>query len=806
MKTHSDLVDKKELTEEEEAEIAAAEKLGVGDFFIGLAIAAAVFLLQLFWQYPGIHPAAWNDAAIAAGVRPAELVAPGYWHTVAGWVFSAFGISGGAAVLRLAGHGALALICVFVYAFLREVLTFVMRARPQQSPRRKLVMRIAAAIGALAFAAADPVWSAGQFFCETTLLLVLTVGAIEFFFAFLRKGTLKYSYVCAILLGLLSAETPFGAVLTVAFIALNFIVIRAFPNLESPFFKPALIEVGKWHMTFLFLVAFIAGVGFNCVGYIARDGLVPGGGTVGSLPLQYLQSYIARATSAAGLAGWILLLGFALGPFVVSIVRFSTAADEEKFLSYSTGIVFLFCGVLAFSQCASLSALWFWTYVPVASTYLLSLCALMCVLTVACAITILGVDSLCRDHSRLAQKFFGSDEYGDEEEDHVMSPGLTESLRKFGIVIVPLMLVGAVVPGRRKESTRQMLEIIDDAVAATLDECGDAEYIFTDGNLDVALELESRRRGGNLKCVSLIGGGRNAAYLRTRGIEDDKEDYFSFQFDGAIGLRGWIRDKPEKLAKSAVQIGFDLWKRDGKKIPPIGGMLSRPTSTDEEARKAGEARALALVDRVLDVVGKGIGDCTEPKIKKAFNDVMWRLARMCLYRAEAYDLEGKAELAIADMDRSKRLNDANETFQTLVRDSERRSAQMMRQLTPREGLQLALVRADFQFGKAYAEIVLGADIENPDANFAMAMYYLQQHQLTLAEEYLKRCLIRKPDEPTFYNNLAMIQMELGKLDAATINAEKALRLAPESSAIQDTCKVVREAREGKKPEADAKKR
>ena len=783
-----------ELERRETEAAAKAERLGVGDFFVGVALAVAVFLLQWLWAYPGIHPTFWDSAAVAAGVRPPTSVVPGYSIAISSAIYNAIGIAAGDVVLRFVGHAFLALSAFFVYLFMREVLTFVMRSRPQMSPRRRLVMMMASLIGASAFVASDPVWAAGQFFGENALLLSLSVASVEFFFAFLRKGRLKYACVCAVILGLLTAETPAGAAFLVAFLLMNMIVIKVFPNLESPFFKPALIEVGKWHMTFLFLFAFAAGIAFNCWTYISHDGLVPSAASVGDLPLKYLRDYTAKIGSAATSTGWILLLALSLGPFLVSMVRFSAAADEENFLSYSTGIVFLVCGAITFSQCASLPALWFWTYVPLGSSYLLSLCTLMCGLTVSCAVTILGVDSLCRDHRRLARRIYGRDEFAATRDDEqVMSPRLTKALRRLGIILVPLLLIAALVPGRYKRSTRAMLAFVKDMVTATVDEAKDAEYIFTNGNLDPALELESRARGGSLKCIALIGGGPNQVWLRTRGMTNT-EDRLSFSFDGAMGLRSWLRDKPERLADAAVQIGFDLWKRDGRALPPVGGLLSRPLDTDERARTNAVFRARALAERAVEIYDSGIGDSTEAAVKSAFFNSLWRLARMCLYRAEYEDLAGDPGSAMLDMEIMNRLNARNGIYQDLLRESDKRREQMMRRLTPREGLQLALVRADFNLGKVYAEAILGADLENPDANFALAMYYFKEGQYSRAEEFLKRCLIRRPDEPAFYNNLAIIQMRMGKFDAAEINVTRALELVPESAEVKDTKKKLDKAR------------
>lgn len=791
--------DIQETFEQDEKLIAEAEKFGVIDFLVAGLLAVAVFVLQKLWEYPGVPPSLWYDVAAASGVQPASATVPGYWTHIAGWIYGAVGIANGNAVMRLLGHGVLAGVAALVYGLLRETLTFVMRARPQQSKRRKLVMRIAAAIGAVSFVSFDPVWAAGQFFCETLVLISLTVGAIEFFFAFLRKGTLKYSYVCAVLLGFLMAESPAGIALIVTFLGLNYLVLNIFPNLESPFYKPAIIEVGKWHMTFFLLAALIAGMAFNCIGYVGHDGLVPSGDSFGAVPLKYLVDYWRRLSSAAGIAGWILLLGFAIGPFVVSMMRFSSAADEENFLPYSTGIVFLFCGVVAYSQCASISALWFWTYVDVHSTFLLSLCALMCVLTISSAVTILGVDSLCRDHARLARRFFGTGELEGDQEEHVMRPGLTETIRKLGIVIVPALLIAGLLPGRMKEGTRKMLALIDDMAVKTVDEADGAEYIFTDGNLDPALEIASASRGGNLKCISLLSGAPNAVWLRTRGM-DNSEDKFSFEYDGAMGLRSWIRDKPDQLAKCAVQVGFDLWKRDGKRIPAVGGLVSLPGRGTAEERAKSIAIAKDLCERYIEVYDSGISDCTDKSIKSAFFNVSWRLGRMCLYRAEGADIAGDAKGAIANLEMRKALENRNDAYQEMLRLVQRRSEQMQRRLTPREGLQLALARADFEMGKIYAETVIGADLENPDANFALAMYYAQREQFTLAEEYLKRCLIRRPDQPAFYNNLAMVQLRLGKLDAAEINVDKALKLVPESDEVLNTKKAIQEAKQAKEKE------
>ena len=328
----------------------------------------------------------------------------------------------------------------------------------------------------------------------------------------------------------------------------------------------------------------------------------------------------------------------------------------------------------------------------------------------------------------------------------------------------------------------------------TVREAEGAEFLFTDGNIDTGVELEAMRSGRRLYCLSLMALDKNAVYLRKRGMETE-EDKFSFGHDAGMGLRSWIRDQPEKLEKCGVQMAFDLWKRDGKALPPMGGMMSRPTGFASEAeQERGVKKAHELSGLILWIYKRGgIKSCTDKLIKNAFLSVQWRLARMAIYRGEVADLRGDAEMAIAEVELAKALNDRNETYQELVSNMSKRNEQMLSRITPREGLQLALVRADFTMGKLYAETILSGSPDNPDANFALGMYYLQERQLSRAEEYLKRCLLRKPNEPAIYNNLAMLQMEIGKLDAAKKNVEKALKLMPDSSAIQNTRKLVEEA-------------
>ena len=779
-----------------ETQIAQTERIGLGDMIIAALLAVTAYVLATLWQFPSLVPSAIPTATVAAGVRPAANLLPGLSTLAADLVYRVCGLSGGSKMLILLGHAALAVIAIIVYAALREMLAFIMRARPQSSRRRSLVMQLAAVVGTVAFVACEPVWTMGQTLTGDTVKLVLTLCAIETFFVFLRKGALVWSYLAAFFLGLLCAETPMGFVFLALFIIINHVVLNVLPVLESPFFKPEVIAVGKWLMTFIFLGSLVLGVGLNVLTFVLHNGLGANGIGSGQLPLEYLLGYWKLLSSASGFAGWIMLLGVCLIPFIVTIIRFPIAADEEMFLSYGTGIVFLFSGAVAFSQCCALPSLWFWCYFPVGSDYLLSIGLMLSAITLAGAITILGVDALCRNHKRLALQLFGQDEVAEAEE-HLASRRSANFIRRAGLVIIPSALVAAILPGRVKSEAREMLGIFRDAVEEIVTEAAGCTYLFTGGHFDDAIELESARRGGTLYCLALTdGNSARERMLRTRGMWKDPEDSFSFNYDCGMGLRGWIRDKPAKLKNAAVMMGFDLWKRDGKPLPPMGGILSLPDGWKNEAeRLRGLAAANALTERILEVYKKRRGHkVTEREIEDKFLAVQWRLARMCLVRGERADLAGEAEIAIAEAKRATALNENNRVHKKLLEAITRQNELMLRRLTPREGLQLALVRADFTMAKLYAETILVADPENHDANFGMGMFYLGEKQYTRAEEYLRRCLISKPYNPTVYNNLAMLQIEIGKFAAAEVNVKKALKLLPDSAAVKDTLKKLEAAK------------
>jgi tetratricopeptide (TPR) repeat protein len=173
-------------------------------------------------------------------------------------------------------------------------------------------------------------------------------------------------------------------------------------------------------------------------------------------------------------------------------------------------------------------------------------------------------------------------------------------------------------------------------------------------------------------------------------------------------------------------------------------------------------------------------------VNDLFMILQWRLSRLARIRSELFDRAGDLTRAKEDLAFAEALDDRNASLKRILEGMTRLRENTMRQMTPREGLQFALVRADFSLARRYAEPILDADPEDVDANFGMGMSYLMEEQYGRAEEYLKRALGRKPKEPAIWNNIAVIQYRQGRLEEAKANAQKALSLLPDSAEVKDT--------------------
>ena len=795
---------------QEAAPISSLDKL---DYLFALGLGLFSVVLLTIWSFPGLTPDVWDDAVVGAGLRPTAAIFPGFWRVIARGFYSINGVGLGNFLLVWIGRMALGLTIGFAYLLFRSILSLTIRRRLNYAHRRFVVVRGTAMLGAIAFLCADPIWRVGQAFSPSGLLLLVSVFSLYQFFAFLQHGQLREVNISMFLLGLLSADTPMGFALTAVCWGVYFLALRyAAVSTGMALLNPIVEQRSKWHLTFLWAMGLILGIAANCASYVWLDGLAASGATGADVPLMYATRWWTQFIHAASGLGWVLGLGICVLPLVVSAVLLPRAVDEEQFLPYHTGAVFFVTGMLALAQLAELSPLWFWTWHKDISVtpYFLQMLILLSAMTLVFALAVMGVDAACRDHERLANERFANLNDDDDDDMPMPRPVQLSGHKSHGnivIVVVPILLLAAVVPGRWQRTTRQMLQVLEDYVAEVLVECGPVHWIFTDGAFDSRLELAAAEKGKKLKALSMMAGnGPYDKYVRQEGVTD-MEDRLALSLGAPMTLRTWMKDKPAQMKDAAIQLGFELWKRNGLELPVCSGVLARPLGMSEADCAAGVERTKGLADRVLAFyVAGGLPKSAGKRVNELFLFVQWRIARLARMRAERADRAGQTEVAMKDVKLSDDLDHNNASLQRILVSMEEVRSRTLKAVTPREGLQLALVRADFALARRYAEPILEAVPDDPNANFAMGMSYYVQKQYARAEEYLKRCLVRNPKEPAVWNNLAMIMLYTKRLDEAEKHARKALDLIPESAEVKDTLKKILDARTEAAKEEDKSKK
>ena len=783
-------------------EIAPAENFGWGDFVIACCLGIGAFVALTVFSYPGVQPYVWPDAAVAAGVRPPEHIVPGLWHFIMGFVYRILGVAGGNGALSFLGRISISISAGLVYFLFREILSLSMRLRLQHSPARKPVTVISSMIGTGFFIAANPVWQLAQTYSSATLLLALTILSAVLYFRFLRLGSLVSAYMSMLLLGIVSAQTPLGLIVLAVCWAVYFRAVRYVTPYEMPLLDPYVAQISKWHMTFLFLVGLLSGIILNVLVFINLGGM-EAGVTSAMIPLNYIVEYMGLATQGASVLGWACAVGVVMMPFIVTAVLLPRATDEEVFLPYHVGALFVLLGILAYVQTAGLSALWFWLWQAnppmVTSPLLLGVLSLLSAATAMFAIVVMAVEGFCRNHQRLAAQFF-SELRGDKDNDESDAPvvvrsGFTKSVRWLFFVALPIVLTLGALAGLPQRKTRQVLSIVNDCLKEVVEEMGDATYIFTDGAMDAGIELEAAARGKTIYAQSLKADNSPMnTYLRKRGLKDEEDRKACEQGAGQL-LRTWVRDRPSHLENAALQLSIGMWRADGKAIPPCSGLLCRPVGMSEADIERGILATRTIAERMLAFYDR-YGDLSRDTgldVNSLFYRLQWRIARMARMRSDREDQRGDAVKSFAEISLGERLDQKNPSVMAMIEAVKKMERDSMRQITPREGLQMALKREDFTMGKVYASAILDADPQDTDANFAMGMYFYYDGQYSRAKLYLERCLIIKPNEPTYYNNIAVIQLKLGRYEDALRNAKKALELVPDADAIKNTVREIEEA-------------
>ena len=753
------------------------------DVLIAVGLGLFVSGLLAFFGCPISAPAVWQPLSEALGLIPPDDPMPGLWRMIVAGLAKWVGVGSVDAALMWCGHVALGICTACIYLIFSNVILPL----EQLSLRRRInwsrhVLYILSGMGTLLVAFSEPVWRMGQTFLPETLELLITLPVVLMFVLFLRTSKLVLVGLAIALSGILAGETVAGLVLGLAVLVATY--FSAFLNGHAKFTFTNLVVrfVSMWRLIGVFLLAYVLTVTANCMAFAEMGGLEAHDWKSVDLVIRVLHLYGIQFVTAATPVAWFLVLFLVFVPFGLTLHLMKRAADDDKFLRYSDGLVILGCFVVAALQVSPFSSFWFWTWPAVhrqVSEFLLGLFAIMNALTVTFGSAVFCSEIYFRNVRRIAVQ-----RYPEDTEEMAAKRALdsvAKLRRMFRVLFWGFMtlLLGAAAMRTPCSTAREMLGIVDSYLAQVVDEAGDADVLFTDGALDRGVELRAAARGKKLVALPFMED--NSVYNQKRRQRGgaDQEDRDMLAFGSADLLRAWTNTKPERLSTMATQIGLELWKRQGRTMPTCAGLLARTTGIDAQASLYGSARAWVLADRILDLRKENpdLDGNADRMLADLFLHIQWRVAWFCHRRSEQSDRVNDVRLVNKEEQYGTALDAANPALGSIRQRASGLTAWQSGRLMPREGLRIGLERLDFLMARQYAQKVLETDPDYTPANFAMGMSFLKEEQYNKAASYLRRCVEKDPRDVAAWNNLAVVYQRQGVLSEALDAAEHAMDAA-----------------------------
>ena len=755
-----------------------------------LLFGAAVAALAWTWQFDSVPPDLMEQLSVAAGLRPPNGTFSLLWQYVAAPLCRCLGIQTAETILRVAGHVSLGVLAVLAVMLFEMIV-------PASLRRGEHVVFQGAAI----FCCSDPVWNTFRWFSPSSLQALLVALIVICLVSYFKSGRRPMLFTAFAVTGLLSADTPVGAVILVGVGILLYVRWRLFGRqlvvvtLENPLANALL----SWRLTLSFAGGAILGTALEVCAFGRLDGLAAFGWTWGDYALDVPINYIRTLMSACSFAGLAIFSAVVVCPILTEFGFIKRATDDEKHLSYFDGLIFLFCGLIAFSQLSGVSRFWFWNWAGgcVRDDLLKCIAAFLCSLAVIWALSVFTIELYLRNFRRVVTLRFQDAAESAGAEEAFASMNRVQGIVRAVFLLVPVLLLGCVIPFRAQRLERAMLGVVADAARETAEECRGAEWLFTDGGLDAAVELAAARGDARprLRALSMMGDAEDPReiYLRTRGVTN-ADDRVVLESGAADALRTWVRSRPEKAGMYAAQIGFELWRRDGRPMPECAGLVARPAGFAPGAAERGAAVGRELAKRLLALYDGGNPDEIENRsLRDAFLFVQWRLAILSRHRANAYDGQGNTSLAMDETRLADALDAKNGALARIRATMTWASKKRLERMTPQEGLRLGLSRADFALARVFALRVLDYSPDDPEANFALGMDFFVQKQYARAQAYLERCLVRRPNDPAVLNNLAQCRLRQGDPAGALPYAKRALEVLPDSPEVKRTLERINAA-------------
>ncbi len=731
----------------------------------GVISAAAIVVFGV----PGVDPGMWNEASVVSGLRPPRAIFPGFWRLISLGLHTVLGIGIASVVMKWLG-AIMGGFCVSVFCLIvRQILALLIHTSRPYAVWFRRIAPFFAFVSAVLFGVSDPLMRICRMLSPELLRLSMCLLAIHWVLRWFSYGGHWRIFSAFALMGLMAAETPLAFLLPVIFIVAYAAVWHCVVDglFSKPEMLPEPVAVPKWRMFFIFLGTLAVAVWMNAAGFVYFGGLEANDWSSGDIYFRYAVGYWRVLVDAASILGWVLGFGVCLIPLIVSLMVFPRSIRDDQPMPFNYGVMLFFVGALAAMQSGAFPAARFWAFssdaVMVGSGFLL-------VFFVACAMASLAIVG-AGFAFECQRKYTVVEDDGDEPL-RIAADRPGRLLRGVVPALACLLLVLACIHLPKPVET-EMQSIVDDAIDETVEECEGAKWLFTDGRLDAGIEIAAAKKGCKLTVLNMMSGATEwERSIRVRGFEPGSDDREAAEQGIPTLLRIWAGEKTNGMEAVAIQLGFEFWKREQRPLPKASGLVAREVGMSDEAAERGIKRAKELSSRILAIAPKIDSAAPSPALASAFAAVSWRLSRLARIRDDR-------ELA-DDLDLS------NGALKKMLSVIEYERMRTFMQLTPREGLQLALRRADFAEARRYALVTLHNDEDDPEANFAMGMNALVTKNYTEAEMYLRRCLKRRPNEPAVLNNLSIICRKQRKWKESEEFARKAIEILPNSPEVRQT--------------------
>ena len=752
------------------------DRLEKRDYISAAVVGSVFFLVYLIFSGSGVEPSLWNELCVVSGLRPPSTIVPGFWRVFAKILYAIFGLRFVTPVLNFLGSLAGGVCVALVYLIIRQILAYLVRV--QDIVPWKPVAAFFAMACTVCFAAGDSMWHVVSPLKPATLRLVATLSAWYLFLRWLRvSGTWRILVIMS-LSGAVASESPIGILMpfVVYFVYRIYLVAVVNDHVKVEGDVPELMSLPKWRMFYAFLGGFAFFTFLNILTFSLFGGLDACEWNALDVTINYMVRYYRLINEAATPMGWLLSVTFTVLPFIAAIVLFPVLCRDSKPVDFRVGLLLFFAGVVALMQGGILPYTELWAMssggVEVRSEFLEGLFSILTATTIALAGSCFRLG---------CENFFA---YDSDEGKYVVVEKRGFVLRHVAETIMILCMLPVVLRIYRPAETK-MREIVHDALVETVRECGDAKFVFTDGKLDAGLELVAAEKGSDVKPLNLMSGSSAwEKYIRTRYFDAESPDYSLAETGVPVLLRTWAGEMTNGMDHAAAQLGFEFWRRARKPVPPRSGFVARTVGIDDEESRRGAEAAKAIADRILAVSRKYPHPPVTSALRIAFSAVSWRISRF---------------MRMGEEDQTaNELDECNEAVKHMMRLVEYERMRAFMQMTPFEGLRLALARADFSEARRYGATVLQIDPDVPEANFGMGMAFLMEEKYKEAELYLERTLKRRPDEPAVLNNLSIIFRKTNRLDKALEYAKRAHEVMPDNEEIARTLKETQIAVDARK--------